>query len=142
MQNKVFEPARLAGISLGNRIIRSATHEGMADSRGFPTEKLKKTYARLAKGGVGAIITGYAGVSQEGRCPLLGMLMADRDECIDAYRDLVGSVHDEGVPVILQIAHCGRQTSSRHTGRPVVAPSAIRDRFYSEDKPLELTEAG
>ena len=37
MTQSVFEPASLAGIKLKNRIIRSATHEGMADEKGFPT---------------------------------------------------------------------------------------------------------
>ena len=31
----VFSPVSLAGIRLNNRIIRSATYEGMADEQGF-----------------------------------------------------------------------------------------------------------
>jgi len=39
----------------------------------------------------------------------------------------------------LQIAHCGRQTRSKITGQKTVAPSAIKDKFYTEDRPKELT---
>jgi 2,4-dienoyl-CoA reductase-like NADH-dependent reductase (Old Yellow Enzyme family) len=46
--NKVFEEARIAGIELKNRIIRSATHEGMSDENGRPTEELIKKYEQLA----------------------------------------------------------------------------------------------
>jgi 2,4-dienoyl-CoA reductase-like NADH-dependent reductase (Old Yellow Enzyme family) len=141
MEKMVFEAADLAGILVNNRIIRSATHEGMADETGLPTESLKKAYVKLAKGGVGAIITGYAGVRQDGKSPILRMLMADDDRCINAYRELVGAVHEHHTPIILQIAHCGRQTSRKATGLQPVAPSPIRDKFYSEDKPRELTEA-
>jgi len=34
----VFEPFKLAGITFSNKIIRSATFEGVADENGKPTE--------------------------------------------------------------------------------------------------------
>lgn len=48
--NNVFEQAKIADITLKNRIIRSATHEGMSDAFGKPTEELIKKYELLAKG--------------------------------------------------------------------------------------------
>jgi len=140
MTNAVFEKASLAGIQLKNRIIRSATHEGMADEKGLPTEKLKKLYIRLAKGEVGAIITGYAAVQADGKSSLFAMSMIDSDDSIPAYREITSAVHEYGTPIIMQIAHCGRQTRSKSTGLQTVAPSAIRDAFYSEDMPKELSE--
>jgi len=140
MMKTVFEPTVLAGFPLKNRIIRSATHEGMANEDGCPTEQLKGYYLRLAKGEVGAIITGYAGVQQNGKSPLYRMLMIDHDRFIAAYKAITDAVHERQTPIILQIAHCGRQTRSRITGEPTVAPSAIRDKFYNEDLPKELTE--
>jgi 2,4-dienoyl-CoA reductase-like NADH-dependent reductase (Old Yellow Enzyme family) len=137
----LFEPYDLAGIQLRNRIIRSATHEGLADANGRPTEKLKRKYLQLARGGVGAIITGYAGITQAGRCPSVGMLMIDRDELVLHYLELTAAVHASGTPIILQIAHCGRQTRRAVTGLPTVAPSAIRDRFFSEEVPHALADA-
>ncbi len=140
MTNAVFEKASLAGIQLKNRIIRSATHEGMADEKGLPTEKLKKLYIRLAKGEVGAIITGYAGIQADGKSSLFAMSMIDSDDSIQAYREITSAVHEYGTPIIMQIAHCGRQTRSKSTGLQTVAPSAMRDAFYSEDMPRELSE--
>ena len=141
MTARIFEPTVLAGIQLKNRLIRSATHEGMADEQGRPTEKLTKKYLQLAKGEAGAIITGYAGIQQNGKSPLYRMLMIDKDEYIPAYKNLVDAVHEYETPIILQIAHCGRQTRSKITGVPTVAPSALRNKMYSEDKPHELCEA-
>ena len=140
MTPAAFEPTSLAGIKLKNRIIRSATHEGMADEKGFPTEKLKKLYINLAKGEVGAIITGYAAIQANGKTCLFNMTMMDSDDKIDAFREITKAVHEYETPIIMQIAHCGRQTRSKITGLPTVAPSAIRDGFYSEDKPKELSE--
>ena len=53
----VFFEARIAGVKLKNKIIRSATHEGLADADGNPTDALLGKYEALAKGGAGAIIT-------------------------------------------------------------------------------------
>jgi 2,4-dienoyl-CoA reductase-like NADH-dependent reductase (Old Yellow Enzyme family) len=140
VENTIFEPAVLAGIKMKNRIIRSATHEGMADEHGCPTEQLKKTYLKLAKGEVGAIITGYTGIQHNGKGSFYRMLMIDKDRFVDAYKEVVDAVHEYDTPIILQIAHCGRQTRSKITGENPVAPSAIRDKYFNEDLPKELTE--
>ena len=138
----IFEAARIGGISLRNRFIRSATHEGMGDAEGAPLESLEKMYVRLARGGVGAIVTGYAGVLQQGRSCFPGMLMMHDDALVPAYRRLVEAVHREGASLILQLAHCGVQTRSAVTGMRTVAPSPRKDRYYSEEVPQELTEQG
>jgi len=140
MTHTVFEHTSFAGIKLKNRIIRSATHEGMADEKGFPIEKLKKLYIRLAKGDAGAIITGYAAVQADGKTSIFAMTMIDNDDSIPAYREITKAVHEYDTPIIMQIAHCGRQTRSTSTGLPTVAPSAIRDAFFNEDMPKELSE--
>ena len=137
--NMPFKPITIGGIRFKNRIIRSATHEGLADEIGFPTKALVERYVRLAKGGIGGIVTGYAGVQPDGKSPLYRMLMIDSNELIPSYQALTQAVHAEGVPILLQIAHCGRQTRSTNTGYTPVAPSAIRDGYYNEEIPHELT---
>ena len=76
------------GVTLKNRILRSATHEGMADTNGSPTEMMIKKYELLAKGEVGAIITGYAGIQQNGKSPMHNMLMIDSDAQIKSFQEL------------------------------------------------------
>jgi len=63
----VFEPCSIGNLTLKNRIIRAATHEGMAHRDGMPTDDLLPTYQHLAAGGAGAIIAGYESVKQSGR---------------------------------------------------------------------------
>lgn len=139
--HEVFESATIAGIPLTNRILRSATHEGLSDAQGQPTEACIKLYERLAKGGVGAIITGYVGIMDNGKSPLYNMAMLDNDQQLPAFKTLVDRVHAQDTPIILQLAHCGRQTRSKITGFPTVAPSAIRDGMYREDKPHALSDS-
>ena len=104
----VLKPCELAGIKLNNRILRAATDEGLADESGNPTEKLIRLYEKLAKGGVGGIITGYMSVSKDGKSVMPGMLMIEADERITELAEVVKRVHAMGTPVIAQIAHCGR----------------------------------
>jgi len=126
--NGLFQPTRIKSLTLENRLVRSATHEGLADEDGFPTPSLLTLYQRLAKGGVGLIITGFAFVSPDGKCMLGGMLGIDRDRHVEAYRRLVDQVHSAGARIAMQIVHCGRQTRPEAIGQQPLAPSAVRDK--------------
>ena len=95
-----YSPAEIKGIQLNSRIIRSATHEGMSDSNGKPEEKLIKTFENYAKGGAGLIITGYIGISQQGKCPLYNMTMINDDSLIPPWQELVKRVHEAGAPIM------------------------------------------
>ncbi len=136
----LFNETKISGIPVKNRIIRSATHDGLADENGAPSEKLIAKYEHLAKNEVGCIITGYAAVSRNGVSPYPRMLKIFDDAVIDKYKELTDAVHRHGAPVVLQIAHCGRQTSSKAIGVQKVAPSNVLHAFYP-DKAKELTES-
>ncbi len=135
----LFENTVISGIKVKNRIIRSATHDGLADENGAPSEKLISKYANLAKNEVGCIITGYAAVSRNGVSPYPRMLRIYDDSVIDKYKELTDAVHSHGAPVVLQIAHCGRQTSSKAIGCKKVAPSDVLHGFYP-DKSKVMTD--
>lgn len=136
----LFNETKISGLAVSNRIIRSATHDGLADENGAPSDKLIAKYEHLAKNGVGCIITGYAAVSRNGVSPYPRMMKIFDDGVIEKYRELTEAVHRHSVPVILQIAHCGRQTSSKAIGLQKVAPSNVLHAFYP-DKAKELTES-
>jgi len=53
---KLFEETKIKNMVLKNRLVRSATWEGMCDDSGRPTEMLINCYRNLAKGGVGLLI--------------------------------------------------------------------------------------
>ena len=136
----LFDKTVISGISVNNRIIRSATHDGLADSDGAPTDKLIAKYKNLAKNEIGCIITGYAAVSRNGVSPYPRMMKIYDDGVIGKYKELTDAVHSEGAPVILQLAHCGRQTSSKAIGMQKVAPSDVLHGFYP-DRSKVLTDS-
>ena len=65
--NSLFDQTTINGMTLGNRLVRSATWEGMCNSDGKPTQKLISFYREMARGKVGLIISGYTFVSPEGK---------------------------------------------------------------------------
>ena len=136
----LFAEGKIGTMELSNRMIRSASHEGLADERGRPTEEQFEFYRGFIEGGIGLVITGYAGIMQSGKSALYRMTMIDSDELIPFHRRLVDRVHQMGGKIVLQIAHCGRQTWSSETGEPLMAPSAIPCGFYRE-MPEKMTEA-
>ncbi|MCX7010814.1 MAG: NADH:flavin oxidoreductase [Kiritimatiellaeota bacterium] len=133
----LFAPLQLANVTLKNRIIRSATYEGMGDPQGVPRKELAAIYADLARGGVGAIITGFVFISQPAQC---GM---DGDDKIGAWKTIVDRVKHEqpDVRLFMQLAHTGRQTRREFTGLPVVGASSKRCSYFRQ-KVATLDAAG
>lgn len=79
-------------------------------------------------------------MQQNGKSSMHNMLKIDSDSQIEPFRELTRRIHKYGTPVFLQIAHCGRQTRSKITGFPTVAPCAIKDNRYNEEIPHALLE--
>lgn len=126
--NGMFEPWTIGTLRLKNRIVRSATHEGMGRPDGTPSPNLVQLYERIVRGGAGAIITGYAGVARNGRT-FANMCMIDGDASLEAYRTITGRLKPYGTPIILQLAHGGSRAQGILTGEEVISPS---ERGYNE----------
>lgn len=100
---KIFEPIKLNHLDLKNRLVRSATWEGIAEPDGGITEETYKIYEELAKGGVGMIITGFTSVMANDYY-FDGMMRLSKDELIPQYRKLTELIHQENCPVLSQLA--------------------------------------
>lgn len=127
----IFEETTINNMTLGNRLIRSATWEGMCEPDGRPTAKLTNCYRKLAKGGVGLIITGYAFVSPEGK-QLPCTLGAHTDKFKRDLKIMADAVHAEGGKICLQLVHVGGQTKEKDIGRAPLAPSALMTRQFPQ----------
>jgi len=135
----LFTPATINTLTLRNRLVRSATWEGMCDPDGRPTPRLTECYRDLARGGVGLIITGYAFVRPDGR-QAPGKLGLHRDDFADEMRQLTAAVHAEGGAICLQLVHAGGQTDQANAGALPLAPSAVKVAQYAE-QPRAMTFA-
>ena len=135
----VFEETAINGMVMNNRMIRSATWEGMCEQDGRPTEKLINCYRDLAQGGIGLIISGLTFVLPEGKAFFPGIMGIHTDDFAKDYENLASAVHDADGTVAIQLAHGGGQSNSTYAGRQPLAPSAVKvDQF--QEMPAELTK--
>ena len=136
--SKLFEKTTINGMTLNNRLVRSATWEGMCDQDGRPTAKLTDFYTKLAEGGVGLIISGYTFVRPEGK-QLPGKMGIHTDDFAADMQKITKAVHDAGGKICIQLVHAGGQTDSATAGQTPLAPSAVEVAQFAE-KPTALTK--
>lgn len=117
----LFKKTVINGMEISNRFIRSATWEGMATDRGKATQRLVRTMADLAEGGVGLIISGHAYVREEGQASFR-QLGVYNDEIVEGLERVTESVHARGGKIVMQITHAGTLAAENLSG---MTPSAI-----------------
>ncbi|MBN2685007.1 MAG: NADH:flavin oxidoreductase, partial [Pontiellaceae bacterium] len=118
-------PLTLRNITLRNRIVRSATYEGLGMPDGTPRPELADLYRRLAEGGSGTLITGFVFISQAGRAMQPNQCGIDSDAKAAAWRTIIEPIKRDfpKTTFIMQLAHTGRQTRSSITGQPALGVS-------------------
>ncbi len=99
---KILKSATLDSLEIKNRLVRSATWEGLCGENGEIPSELTEIYRSLAEGGVGLIVTGLTDV-----CPydiaLKGNMRLVSDDVIPQYRLLTDSVHAYGAKILSQL---------------------------------------
>jgi 2,4-dienoyl-CoA reductase-like NADH-dependent reductase (Old Yellow Enzyme family) len=132
----LFEATAINGMYLKNRLVRSATWEGMCADDGRPTDNLLKCYRELALGGVGLIVSGFAFVRPDGK-QMPGKMGIHDDAFRANYEALTAAVHGADGKIAVQLVHAGGQAGSAVAGRQPLAPSAVKVAQFSEE-PAEL----
>ncbi|MBN1699335.1 MAG: NADH:flavin oxidoreductase [Spirochaetales bacterium] len=135
---KVFEPCRIGNITLKNRIVRSATIMKLCDEKGVPGDEYHRFHHELSRREVGMIITGFTFVSRQGRSMHPGQAGLDTEKKIPAFKKTISLVHREGCPIVMQLAHTGRQTVRKMTGANVLGVSKRKSVYFNE-KPKVLS---
>ena len=99
----IFEAVELNNLQVKNRLVRSATWEGIAAPDGSIGDDTYEIYRELAKGGVGAIITGFTSVATNDFY-FGGMMRLSDNKLIPQYKKLVEIIHAEDCAAISQLA--------------------------------------
>ena len=120
----LFSPLQLGKLRVPDRFAMAPMTTNYADLDGGVTTQLCDYLAARARGGFSLIVTENMGVHPSGRV-MPRMVMVDDDRHIAGLSRLADAIHAAGAAAIAQISHCGRQSKSKFTGMPLVAPSAI-----------------
>jgi len=127
----LFEPIRIDGMDLKNRFVRTATAERMSPPDGGFTQEMVNLYTKLARGGVGLIITGHSYVHPLGKAEPR-MTGIHNDGLIPALEKLVNAVHKLNTKIVMQINHSGGRRDKDVREETPIGPSTI------EYEPLEI----
>lgn len=137
---KIFEPIKIKSLTLPNRLIVSAMRTNMVNEDGIIDDRYIAYHEAKARGGWGLVITENCLINPESgvsKC-LPGLY---NEEQVEALTKLTDAVHVAGGRIAAQIYHCGRAGNLGVTGgKPLVAPSAIRD-VTNKEIPRALTVA-
>ena len=137
----LFSSINIGKLTLGGRLIKTATAETRASVDGFANQEHIDFYVPMAKGGTPLIITGniYVGLDGKSAPRQLGV---DSDDKIPALARLVESVHAHGSKMFAQLNHCGRQVVPRFAGisDPVSAFSVTELVTGTKPRALQVDE--
>ena len=133
----LFEPLRIRGATLRNRIMSTGHETGMADASGISEQMVAYHRARAA-GGAGLIVVEVASIHPTATFVRHSIKLYS-DEVIPGYRRLAEAVHAEGGTLFGQLFHPGREILESVDGSAPVswAPSAVpNERFHVMPAPM------
>ena len=131
----LFEPLRVGGLELKNRICMPALHHNYS-ADGFVNEKLISYYETRSRGGAALIIVGGCSIDRSGGGPLMIGLHDDR--YIPGLRQLAVAVKNAGAKIAAQLYQAGGYAYNAFTEEQPFAPSAITSPLTGET-PREMT---
>jgi 2,4-dienoyl-CoA reductase-like NADH-dependent reductase (Old Yellow Enzyme family) len=132
----LFDATSINGLTLKNRFIRAAVGEKTDD--GTVKEHVLRTYRELARGGAGALITGFTLVDEAEK--LFPILALYSDDFLDGHKELTSVVHEASGNIVSQLVYVGSWVMGNNGGAPVLAPSAVRH-LRSDVTPREMSVA-
>jgi len=135
----LFEETTIGSMRVPNRLVRSATWEGLAAPDGTVTPALIDMMTILARGGVGLIISGHAFVSREGQASP-GKLGVHADAMLPGLSAMACAVHAAGGRIVLQLAHAGIEALPKLTGLPPIGPSPMKNANGDDAHGMALDE--
>lgn len=109
-ENKeLFQPIKIGGIQVKNRIVMPAMDTNFANADGSMSTKLQEYLLERARGGTGLIITEAVSVAYPQGIISANQPRMDDVSVVPKWWNLVRSVHGFGSRILIQLHHAGLQ---------------------------------
>jgi 2,4-dienoyl-CoA reductase-like NADH-dependent reductase (Old Yellow Enzyme family) len=122
----LFEAGEIRGVKTANRSVVSPMTRTSATEDGIVTDQMAEYYASYARGGWGLIITEGVYIDLKYSQGYTFQPGIATDEQRDSWRKVVDAVHAEGVPIFMQIFHCGAINQGNRWVEGSIAPSVVK----------------
>ena len=137
----LYEPFRLKGLELKNRLVMAPMHTKFASESGEVTDRLIAYLAERARGGVGLIVLENTCIDWVYGRPAGNPVAIHDDMCRSGLSNIPLAVHRFGARIVTQLQHTGRQNlrSNIPGGLQPLAPSPVKSN-RGGDEPRALQE--
>ena len=126
---RLFEPFRLGGLELKNRVVMAPMSTSLGGQDGSVTPDQIAFYRERALGGFGLIIVEFTCVDPATGRTEVRQLSLDSRRNLDGHFRLADTIHASGAKAFLQLQHGGRFASAKLLPRGVVkGPSRVVSR--------------
>lgn len=127
------------GVTLKNRIVKSAMSEALGDAFNNPTQGLIALFERWSAGGAGLLITGNTPIDRQ-HLEHAGNFALDDLSDMARVADLATAAKSGGAKVLAQLAHAGRQTPEAINPHPI-SVSDLRLELPGYGDPVSASDA-
>ncbi|MDR1728194.1 MAG: FAD-dependent oxidoreductase [Acidobacteriota bacterium] len=121
----VFEPLRIRGVVLKNRLELAPPSPNLASKDGKVTPEFVDFFRPIAQGGVAVLHVGNSVVDIKEACDEERQLDLGSDECILPLTRFVEMCHGYGALASLEINHNGKDSQFEKTGRAAYSSSSF-----------------
>ena len=121
----LFNGGEIRGVELSNRGVVSPLTRTSATEDGIVTDQMAEYYASYARGGWGLVMTEGVYIDLKYSQGYTYQPGIATDEQRDSWRKVVDAVHAEGVPIFMQIFHCGAMNQGNRWVEGSIAPSVV-----------------
>ncbi|WP_178113541.1 FAD-dependent oxidoreductase [Pseudomonas sp. ANT_H12B] len=130
----LFEPLRLRGITLRNRIMQSAHAMAFNSPEGLTNNRDIYYHAARAKGGIGLMVTGNRLIHPTSNTFCRGFSYGYREEMVERDLALTEAVHGFGAHIFAQLNHFGvmGETHAMDDYRVLWSASNIKSPVFGE----------
>jgi len=129
------------GVTVPNRIVKSAMSENNADADGKPSERIIRLYERWGSGGTGILISGNVMLDKKALGEKHNVVVED-EKYLGELTKWADKAQKQGSQLWMQINHPGRQTP-KNLNKETVSPSAVQlsmKAVFGKPRPLTETE--